>query len=96
VHRRRKGWRWQWRRPNSTGPHQHDAILINGTLVDLNDFHLQIVEVRLVEVELALERPIGDAAALAKQRQDLIQHSVKVHERPSPCLPGSASTASGA
>jgi len=67
-----QGWGWQWRCLRGTGPYQHGAILINGTLVDLNDFHLQIVEVPLVEVELALERPIGDAAALAEQRQDLI------------------------
>jgi hypothetical protein len=77
-----------------TCPDQHGALLLNGTLVHLNDFHLQVVEVRVIEVELALERPVRDAASLAEQREHLIQHSVKVHERPSTCLPGSAQTAS--
>jgi hypothetical protein len=92
VHRPMQGGRWQGRRPRGTGPDQHSALLIHGTLVDLDDLHLQIIEVRLVEVELALKRPIGDATALAEQRQDLIQHRVKVHDRSSLCLPGSART----
>jgi hypothetical protein len=46
-------------------PDQHSTFLINSTLVDLNDFHLQIIEVRVIEVELALERPVRDAASLA-------------------------------
>jgi hypothetical protein len=58
------GGRWQWRRPCGTGPYQHGAILIHGTLLDLNEFHLQVVEVRVIEVELALERPVRDAASL--------------------------------
>src|SRR5262249_18995347 len=70
------------------------ALLIPGTVLDLNEFHFQVVEVCVIEVELALERPIRDAAALAEQRQGLVQHRVKVHDRPSPCLPGSTRTAS--
>jgi len=62
-------------------------------LSDLNNFHLQVVEVRIIEVELALERPVRDAAALAEQREDLIQYRVKVHDQSSMCLPGSAQTA---
>ena len=77
-----------------THPDQHRALLIDGTLVDLNDFHLQVIEVRVIEVELALERPVRDAAALAEQRQDLVQHSVKVHDRLSTYLSGSTQTAS--
>ncbi|MDQ3831707.1 MAG: hypothetical protein M3361_20915 [Candidatus Tectomicrobia bacterium] len=75
-------------------PDEHGAVLLNGTLVDLNNFHLQIVEVGVIEVKLAFERSVRDTAALAQQREDLIQHSIKVHERPSPCLLGSAQTAS--
>ena len=60
----------------------------------LNNFHLQVVEVRVIEVELALERPIRHTAALAQQCEDLIQHRVKVHNRLSPCLSGNARAAS--
>ena len=94
VHGLMRGGRWQWRRLSGAGPHQHGAILINGTLVDLDEFHLEIVKVRVIKVKLALERPVGDAAALAEQRKDLIQHRVKVHDRLSPCLSGSDRTAS--
>ena len=54
--------------PRGTGPYQHGAVLINGTLVDLNDFHLQVVEVRVIEVELALERPVRHGRAGAAVR----------------------------
>ena len=37
-----------------------------------------------------------EVIGLAEQRQNLIQHRVKVHDRPSTCLPGSALPASGA
>jgi hypothetical protein len=62
--------------------------------VHLNDFHLQVVEVRIIKVELTFERPVRDTPSLAEQREDLIQHSVKVHDRRSPCLSGSDQTAS--
>jgi hypothetical protein len=54
--------------------------LVPGTLLDLKDFQLQVVKEGVIEVELALERPVRDAASLAEQRQDLIQHGVKVHD----------------
>jgi hypothetical protein len=62
-----------------TRPDQHRALLIHSTLSDLNKFHLQVVEVRVVKVELALERPVRHTAALAQQCENLIQHRVKVH-----------------
>jgi hypothetical protein len=39
---------------------------------------LQVVEVRVSEVELTLERPVRNTAALAQQREDLIQHGIKI------------------
>jgi hypothetical protein len=54
-------------RRDLTCPDQHGALLIPSTLLDLNDFHLQVVEVRVIEIELALERPVRDAATLAEQ-----------------------------
>ena len=60
-----------------TCPDQHRALLIHSTPSDLNKFHLQVVEVRVVKVELALERPVRHTAALAQQCENLIQHRVK-------------------
>jgi hypothetical protein len=74
-------------------PDEHGAVLLNGPLVELKHFHLQIVQGGVIEVKLALERPVRDTAPLAQQHEDLIQHSIKVHERPSPCLRGSAQIA---
>ena len=62
----------------------------------LDEFHLQVVEVRVIEVELALERPVRHTAALAQQCEDLIQHRVKVHHRRSPWLSGSTRTTEAA
>src|SRR5437016_3169990 len=45
VHGLMRGGSWQWRRPSGTGPHQHGAILINGTLGDFDEFHLEIIKV---------------------------------------------------
>jgi len=67
--------------------------MIPGTLLNLNDFHSQVVEVRVIEIELALERPVRNAAALAEQRKDLVQHRIKVHDCLSPYLSGSNRTA---
>jgi hypothetical protein len=47
-----------------------------------------------IECALALERPVRHPAALAQQREDLIEHGIKVHARPSACLPGRAQPAS--
>src|SRR5262249_4082513 len=77
-----------------TCPDQHGALLIPGTLLDLNDFHLQVVEVRVIEIELALERPVRDTASLAEPGKNLIQHRAQVHDRLSTCLPSSAQTTS--
>src|SRR5262249_14187188 len=79
-------------RRDLTRPDQHGTLLVAGTLLDLNDFHLQVVEVRVVKVELALERPIRHTAALTQQCEDLIQHRVKVHHRHSLCLSGNPRT----
>jgi hypothetical protein len=54
----------------------------------------QIRQGGIIEVELALERPVRDTASLAEQCEDLIEHRIKVHNRPSLCVPGSAQTAS--
>ena len=60
------------------------------------NFYLQVVEVPIIEVELALERPVRHTAALAQQCEDLVQQRVKVHHRRSPCLSGHTRTTKAA
>jgi hypothetical protein len=54
-------------------PDQHGAVPINSLLMDLDDFGLQIGEVRVVEVELALEGPIRHTATAMAHLDDMAQ-----------------------
>jgi hypothetical protein len=50
--------------------------------VDLDDFNLQILKVRLVEAELSLEGPVGHTATVPEEVQNLIENLIKVHHSP--------------
>ena len=41
--------------PSVSGPDQHGAILVDGQLVDLDNFNLQIFEILVIQAKLALE-----------------------------------------
>jgi hypothetical protein len=77
--------RWCDRRGRAglTRPDQHGAILINRQLLDLDDLHLQIVQVGVVQGKLSLEGAIGDPSAALQQLDDLVDHRKEVHYRPS-------------
>jgi hypothetical protein len=47
--------------------------------MDLDDFGLQISEVRVVEVELALEGPIRHPATAPEQLDDMVQDLIERH-----------------
>ena len=69
-----------------TGPDQHRAVLIDGEALALDEFVFQVVQGGVIELELPLERAIGQAAPLAQQGDHLIHHRDKVH--PVSSLPG--------
>ena len=52
----------------------------------IDDFVLDILQGGIVELKLPLEGPVGHAAPLAQEHDDLIHHCDKVH--PVSSLPG--------
>jgi hypothetical protein len=88
----RGGWlrrylrQWQsrrWRCTHRTSPDQNPATLIDRELPRLNDFGLQILKICLIQVELALQRPIGDPLMLLEDLQDPLEYVIEVHHHPS-------------
>jgi hypothetical protein len=69
-------------------PDQHFAIFISGHLLPFDELDLQIVQERVIHLELPLERAIRDALALAEESHHLIEDGIKIHCRPSPCRGG--------
>src|SRR4029450_11924203 len=60
-----EGWllrqRWRCRHTNITTPDEQLSVLVDCELLDSNDLALQILKELVVQLELSLERPIGDA-----------------------------------
>jgi hypothetical protein len=54
-------------------------------LLDRNDLLLEGLQVLVIQMELELEGPIRDPAALAEEVENLIEHGIEVHEPPSVC-----------
>ena len=55
------------------------SLLIDGKLSGLNDFCLQILEIRIVKPKLPLERPIRDPLMPLEKLHYLIKYRVEVH-----------------
>ena len=68
------------------GPHQPPARFIGDLLMSKEERVFQVFQRRLIELELPLEGPIGQAAPLAQQDDHLIHDRDKVH--PLSSLPG--------
>ncbi len=62
-----------------TGPDQHAALLIDRQALAVDEFVLEILQRRVIELELPLEGAIGQAAPLAQQGDHLIHDRDKVH-----------------
>src|SRR5262249_27244750 len=71
--------RWLWERRGALNPDQHGAVLIDGKLSSLDDFCLQILEIRIVEPKLPLERPICNPLMTLEEFEYCIEHRVEVH-----------------
>src|SRR5262249_49553736 len=76
-------------------PHEHDAVVVHGHPLDVDEFRLQVFEVSLVKLKLPGEGTIRHAPMALQQRHHLFQHLVERHAAtpPSParwsrsCLP---------
>ncbi len=67
--------------------YQHGSIFIHREPLALNEFGLHVLQIVVIEVELALERPIRHALTLTEHSNHLIEDGVKVH-RGSSCTGG--------
>src|SRR5215510_589723 len=80
--------RWRGRRwgvAYVSDPDQHVTILIHCHALGFDEFILQHLKGLVIELELKLQRSVGDPSSLPQKGHDLIQHVVKVHLRPSTC-----------
>ena len=70
---------------HSPGPDQHAALLIHGHALSVDEFVLKGFAGLVVDLQLQLQRPIRHASPAPKQLDDLGDHRIKVHHRPSTC-----------
>ena len=81
-------WRWGASRHGGrhrvAAPDQHCAALIDCQALARDEFDRQVFQGRIVELELTLERAIGQAAAPLEQGDGLVQHLLKGHGSPFP------------
>ena len=66
-------------------PDQHFPRFIHGEPLALNEFGLQVLQVAIIQVELALERAIRQAAAPLEQSNCVVKDLLKGHRPPSLC-----------
>jgi hypothetical protein len=76
-------WGRYWRGARPSGPHQTPPILLKIPLVGVEQFFFEGVKLLVIEVELDLQGAIGHPAPLSEENQDVVEHSIKVHHRPS-------------
>ena len=60
-------------------PDQDTLVLIRCQALAVNEFLLQVLQGRIIQLELPLEGAIGQAAPLAQEGDHLIQDRDKVH-----------------
>src|SRR4029453_5648754 len=68
-------------------------VFVRGHALGFDEFILQHLKGLVIQLELKLQRAVGDPSSLSEERQDLVEHCVKIHHRPSTCA--SAASASG-
>jgi hypothetical protein len=69
----------------SPRPDQHPAILTHGHVLGVDEFVLERLDRVIVHLELQLQGPIGHTPTVPQQGENLLDHGIKVHHRPSTC-----------
>src|SRR5262249_44875748 len=64
-------------------PDQHRSLLVNRELLCLDKFRLQVFQVRIIQIKLPLQCPIGDPLVLLEPVDDLGKDLLKCHDCPS-------------
>src|SRR5262245_20436211 len=81
------GWRdWLQGRSSFARPDQHSTILVNGQLVHLDDFDLQIFEILVIQAKLVLQGTIRYPSLALEHGECLSQDLLKCHDQPSAYL----------
>jgi hypothetical protein len=73
--RRRTFWSWT----RVAEPHKTTSRLLPHRVVGVEEFRREVSEGRIIQMELALERPVRDSTPLTEEGQDLIDQAVEVH-----------------
>jgi len=76
-----------WR---SAGPDQYLAAFIDGDPLPVDQFCCEVGQIVIIELELALQRPIGEPATTLEQGYGLVKNRFKVHYSPFACSSSSA------
>ena len=80
---RRDGWRWGGGAVGRTGPDQDFAVFIHGQLLAMDEFLLEILEKRIVQIKLPFEGAIGHAPSTLEHGNRLVQNLLEGHgQRP--------------
>src|SRR5262249_13721595 len=69
-----------------SGPYQHTAVVVDGELLGLDEFVVQVLQERAVEGKLALQGAIRDTTQALQHSDGLRQDLLECHNRPSACL----------
>jgi hypothetical protein len=72
-----------WEGLRGTCPDQHASFLISGDLLRVEEFVLKIIESLLIQVKLALERPIRHTLALVQEIDNVVEECAEVHRNSS-------------
>jgi hypothetical protein len=64
------------------------AVFIHRQELAINEFVLEGLQVRVIQLEVQLERPIGQASTPLEHRYGLVQDLLKGHGHPSLCRCG--------
>ena len=73
-----------WWHRCTTHPDQDTAVLIHCQALAVNEFVLEGLEVLVIELEVQLEGPIGQASPPLQHGHRLVQHLLKGHGLPLP------------
>ena len=73
-------------------PDEDALLLIHRHALAVNEFLLEVLQCRVLELKVPLEQTIGDPTAALQHREGLIHHLFKGHRclSPSPGMPWNA------
>src|SRR5215470_1645945 len=68
---------------NITGPYQHTIVFVYCQFFRVDEFVFEVFQVRVIQVKLPLQCPIGDPLVLLEPVDDVGEDLLKCHDCPS-------------